>query len=214
MARAVSATALYARESGPGREAQHHGDGHRLVVLEQHGRHVRPAAEVVPPGRAGDTVDLVAEGAEALHVAAHGAGVHLEALRQVGPTPAGPPLEQAEEPQKAGGGVGHTPHSSPLRTGSVRNGAYREHMVNPRQMQQLAREYRADFMAAAPMRGRSPSPHLRMRQRLGRTLVGVGVRIARDSLAQPEGEQLLRRDPGPQRILVLQPRLEGRPLLR
>ena len=70
-------------------------------------------------------------------------------------------------------------------------------MVNPRQMQQLAREYERDFMAAAPMRRRSPSPHLRMRQRLGRTLVGVGVRIARDSLAQPEGEQLLRNDPSP-----------------
>ena len=85
-------------------------------------------------------------------------------------------------------------------------------MVNPRQMQQLAREYERDYIAAAPGRGRPPSP-LRMRQRFGRTLVGVGVRIARDSLAQPEGEQLLRRDPRPQRILVLQPRLERRSLL-
>jgi hypothetical protein len=76
-------------------------------------------------------------------------------------------------------------------------------MVNPREMQQLAKEYERDFIAAAPDRRQAPFPHLRMRQRLGRTLVGVGVRIARDSLAEPEGEQLLRRDPRPQRILVL-----------
>ena len=86
-------------------------------------------------------------------------------------------------------------------------------MVNPRQMQQLAREYERDYIAAASGQGRAPSP-LRMRQRLGRTLVGVGVRIAQDSLAQPEGEQLLRRDPRPEGVLVLQPGLEGRSLLR
>jgi hypothetical protein len=84
-------------------------------------------------------------------------------------------------------------------------------MVNPRQMQQLAREYERDYIAAAE-RGRASSP-LSMRQRLGRSLVGVGVRIAQDSLAHPEGEQLLRRDPRPQRILILQPRLERRSLL-
>ena len=81
-------------------------------------------------------------------------------------------------------------------------------------MQQLAKEYERDYIAAAARWGGSSSGRLRMRQRLGRTLVGVGVRIAQDSLAHPEGEQLLRRDPASQRILVLQPRLERRPLLR
>jgi hypothetical protein len=100
-----------------------------------------------------------------------------------------------------------------MRTGTVRIGAYRERMVNQLQMQQLAREYERDFMVAAAARGRAPSP-LRMRQRFGRTLVGMGIRIARDSLAQQEGEQLLQSDPRPQRILVLQPSLESRPLLR
>jgi hypothetical protein len=70
-------------------------------------------------------------------------------------------------------------------------------------MQQLAREYERNLIAAAPDRRHARLPHLRMRQRLGRTLVGMGVRIAQDSLAQPEGEELLRRDPRPQRILVL-----------
>ena len=79
-------------------------------------------------------------------------------------------------------------------------------------MQQLAREYERDFAAAAT-RAQSPLTQLRVRQRLGRTLVGMGVRIARDSLAHPEGEELLRRDPRPQRILVLQPTLERRALL-
>ena len=87
-------------------------------------------------------------------------------------------------------------------------------MVNPQLLQMLATE-RSRESAAAAARPRLPRrPPRRVRQRFGRALVEVGVRIARDSLAQAEGEQLLRRDPGPQRILVLEPGLERRSLLR
>jgi hypothetical protein len=82
-------------------------------------------------------------------------------------------------------------------------------MVNSLQMQQLAREYERDLVAAASRRPRSQlarhrSPRITARQRLGRSLIGLGVKLARDSFRQPEGKELL----------LLQPRLERRPLAR
>jgi hypothetical protein len=86
-------------------------------------------------------------------------------------------------------------------------------MVNSLQMQQLARLHERDLVDSAGHRVGYPLarqhvlrhqlPRITVRQRLGRTLVGVGMRIARDSLVQPEGEQLVRHDARPQRILVL-----------
>jgi hypothetical protein len=87
-------------------------------------------------------------------------------------------------------------------------------MINPQLLQMLATERKWESVAAAAQPRLPQRVPRRLRQRFGRTLVGVGVRIARDSLAPAEGEHLFRRDPRPQRILVLEPRLERRPLLR
>jgi hypothetical protein len=62
---------------------------------------------VIPPGRARDALYLVAESSEPLDVAAHRAGVHLQAFSQVGSAPGGAPLEQPEEAEKACGGIAH-----------------------------------------------------------------------------------------------------------
>jgi hypothetical protein len=103
-----------------------------------------------------------------------------------------------------------------LRTEYVRNGVYLGNMVNPQQMQEMGREHHRDLVATrwGPSMARSDAVRqpLRVRQRLGRSLVGLGVRLAQDSLSHAEGEHLLRNDPRPQRILVLQPPLKSRSL--
>jgi hypothetical protein len=86
-------------------------------------------------------------------------------------------------------------------------------------MQQLAKEYERDLLASASRRprhrlARHRLPHITVRQRLGRSLVGLGVKLAEGSLGQTEGERLLRNDPSPQRILHLQRQLERQSLAR
>jgi hypothetical protein len=91
-------------------------------------------------------------------------------------------------------------------------------MVNQWQMERLVREYQRDAYVAAHRRGVSRSlPQLRIR--VGRALVALGVRLARESggpgsRGHVVREDLVWRDPRPDRILRMQPRLERGPLLR
>jgi hypothetical protein len=55
-------------------------------------------------------------------------------------------------------------------------------MVHPTQMQRLNQEYERDFREAARHRGVSRPPHRHLRNRLGRSLVSLGERLARDPL--------------------------------
>jgi hypothetical protein len=74
-------------------------------------------------------------------------------------------------------------------------------MVNPTQMQRLAEEHARDIRgAAAPRRNlarpaRTPLPSVR--NRLGRSLVSLGERVARDPLAARTGRRRDARDPRP-----------------
>jgi hypothetical protein len=75
---------LHAYHRAPGCGPQAHGNGHRLVVVQQQGRHGRPRLQAVPAAGAGSGVDGVAELAQPIDVTAQGAGTDLQALRQVG----------------------------------------------------------------------------------------------------------------------------------
>jgi hypothetical protein len=61
-------------------------------------------------------------------------------------------------------------------------------MVNPSVMQQLASEYRREDLEAARIGGAGLQPsHRSVRERLGWSLVSLGVRLTRDPLAGGSG---------------------------
>jgi hypothetical protein len=74
-------------------------------------------------------------------------------------------------------------------------------MVNPTQMQRLAEEHARDIRGAAPRRSLArmarPTPPSRLRNRLGRSLVSLGERVARDPLTARNGRRRDARDPRP-----------------
>ncbi len=88
-------------------------DGHRdgLVVVQEQGRQGGACPEAVAAGHAGGGVDGVAEVAEALDVAAEGAGGDGQAGGQLGAGPLGTGLEQRQQSQQAGRGVEHESES-------------------------------------------------------------------------------------------------------
>lgn len=106
-----------------------------------------------------------------------------------------------------------------MRTEYVRIEAYRKAMVNQWQMERLVREYQRNALAGPRRRG-VPRSLPKVRIRVGRALVAVGVRLAQESGRPPgsrghvEREDLVWRDPRPDRVLRMQPRLERGPLLR
>jgi hypothetical protein len=55
-------------------------------------------------------------------------------------------------------------------------------MVNPSQMQRLSQEYERDLRENARPRGVSRPAHRNLRNRLGRSLVSLGERLAQDPL--------------------------------
>ncbi|GAA3490313.1 hypothetical protein GCM10018987_43960 [Streptomyces cremeus] len=103
-----------------GRGAQADRDGDRLVVVEQQRRQPRAHAELVAAAGAGAGVDGVAEFAEPVDVAPHGARGDAEALRQAGSGPFAVGLEQREQTQQPGRGLQHAVESARVR-GQVRS---------------------------------------------------------------------------------------------
>src|SRR5450631_488444 len=93
-------------------------------------------------------------------------------------------------------------------------------MGNHWQMERLVREYQREALTATGgLAGRRQRGAGMVRVRLGQALVALGVRLARESgrpgsRGQLEGEDLLRLDPGTNRVLRMQPRFERGSLLR
>jgi hypothetical protein len=87
-------------------------------------------------------------------------------------------------------------------------------MVNPLITHQLAREQTAELGRDGGRWPASALSHGGVRRRLGRSLIGLGTRLAEGSRFQLEREDPLRPDAGPHGIHLVQPVLEGRSLLR
>ncbi len=86
--------------------AQPDGDRHRLVVLEEQRRELAARAQLVAAGDAAAGVDLVAEVAQPLDVAAQRAAADLEAGSELVARPVAVGLEQRQQAEHPGAG-GH-----------------------------------------------------------------------------------------------------------
>ncbi|GHA11132.1 hypothetical protein GCM10010389_57790 [Streptomyces echinoruber] len=98
-----------------GGRAQSDGDGDGLVVVQQQRRQLGAGAEPVAAARAGAGLDRVAQRAQPVRVAAHGALRHAEPLRQVGAGPRAAGLEEGQQAQQARGGLQHVSESASRR---------------------------------------------------------------------------------------------------
>ena len=83
------------------------GDGDRLLVIEEERGELAPGGQLVAAVGAPGGVDGVAELAEAVDVAAQRALGHLQPVGQLGPGPVPVGLQEGEEPEHAGAGIGH-----------------------------------------------------------------------------------------------------------
>ena len=98
---------LHALHRAGRRRTQADRDRDRLLVLEQQ-RRQRPArAQLVAAGDPADGVDLVAELAQPVDVAAQGAGADLEPVGQLAAGPVAMGLEQGQQPQHPSTRVRH-----------------------------------------------------------------------------------------------------------
>jgi hypothetical protein len=92
-----------------GRGAQADGDRRRFLVVEQEGRHGLAGDQPVPADRAHRRPHRVAQVAQSLHVAADGARADAEPGGQFAAGPLAGGLQQRQQAQQPGGGVGHDP---------------------------------------------------------------------------------------------------------
>ncbi|CAM5595547.1 hypothetical protein SANTM175S_02624 [Streptomyces antimycoticus] len=76
---------------------QRHGEGHGLVVVEQQRRQFHAGAEPVAPVGALDGRDGIAELAQAVDIAAHGARADFQPLGEQLPRPVPACLQQGEQ---------------------------------------------------------------------------------------------------------------------
>src|SRR5690606_14990090 len=102
-------------ESLDGRHPQADGDRHGLVVVEEERWEVGAGRELVPAVDPGAGEHLVAELAQPVDVAAQGAVGDPETLAQLAPRPGPVRLEEGEQPEGAGGGIGHVGKSTRQR---------------------------------------------------------------------------------------------------
>jgi hypothetical protein len=105
----------------PGGGVQADRDRDRLLVVQQQRRQGRAGAQAVAAGRPGGRADLVAQGAQPLDVVADGPGGHAQPVGQLGPGPAGPGLQQRQQPQQPHRGLQHGASLPGLRNGRFRN---------------------------------------------------------------------------------------------
>ncbi|GGW69565.1 hypothetical protein GCM10010340_54710 [Streptomyces griseoloalbus] len=99
----------------PGGGAQPDGDGHGLLVVQEQRRQFGARAQLVATAGARAGVDGVAELAQPVHVAAHGAGADPEPVGQIGAGPLAVGLEQGQQAQQACRGLQHGAESASPR---------------------------------------------------------------------------------------------------
>jgi len=101
-----------------GRRVQAHDERDRFVVVEHERGEGRARSELVAATDAARGRDRISELAEAVDVAAQRAFGHAEAFGELGAGPVAARLEEREEGEDAGGGVGHDSRISPIADGT------------------------------------------------------------------------------------------------
>ena len=92
--------------------AEDHSDRGSFLLVEEEWRNLTADSQPVPSRRPGVCVDLVAEAPQTLDVSPDGSGIDTQSAGQLGSTPGGAALEQAQQSEESGRGVGQAPKIS------------------------------------------------------------------------------------------------------